>query len=658
MAQKDAKSSKKQAKSSGSWLDNVRLQSIIVVLFAFALYVQTTNYGFVIDDKLVYSDNKFVKQGVEGIWKLMTTNSFEGNIDALEEKDNLSGGRYRPLSLVMFAIESQLFGHKAAPSHFVNIVMNALLVLGLFLLLRYLFEEHPTLSRYPAIPLLAALFFAAQPTHTEVVANIKSRDEILCLLLALASLYYFVRYARGGVMQDLGLSVLILFISLFAKETGLTFLFILPLSAYFFTNEFDKKRIIIGTVAVFAVIAVFLVIRTSIVGFLDNRASTSIFDNPFLRATVGEKYATAMMVLLRYLASAFYPWMMTYDYSFNTIPIVGWSHPLVILSVIVHAVLVAVAVLKLKEKHIISYGLWWFFATISIVSNIVFPLGGLMADRFLYAPSIGTSLIMAYGLAWLFALRFDDVRKQQWMYVYGASAVILLVYSVKTTSRNPDWHNEELLVQQDALHAPKGLRNRRIHSGFLLRKAMNTQDPVARKSFLDSAYYYAWYCVLQDSTADPKAWFNLGQYHSIFHNRYDSAVYHYGRARALDPKDPTSVVYHTFNIGNLNLLKGRPDSSVILYKSVMKYKVELETLHFNCGLAYGNMGMYDSAKAEFAAACRVNPNNQAAQQALAVYSQPKPVIDQAVADQRAQLAVQRRQMGLPEPTAPVVVTKQ
>ena len=633
-----AASKKRAAAWSDQWLNNVRWQAIVVAVFAFALYAQTIPYEFAIDDKLVYSENKFVKQGFAGIWDILTTNSFQGNIDALEEKDKLSGGRYRPLSLVMFAVESQLFGHKPAPSHCINVLMNAALVALLLLLLRYLFDEHPVLRSYPAVPLLAVVLFAAHPTHTEVVANIKSRDEILCLLLCLGSLFYFVRYVRAGVVHDALWSAGLMFVGLFAKESAVTFLFLLPLSAYIFCAALYKKRLLTAWLLVFAVTVVFMVIRTSIVGFIDGRASESIFDNPFLRATTAERYATAVAVLLRYAASAVYPWMLTYDYSYNTIPIVGWTHPLVIVSVLVHGGLLWIAIAKLKERHILAFGIWWHIATISIVSNIVFGIGALMADRFLYVPSVGTSLVIVWFLVWLLVLRKQEAaiaaRKRAWNLVYASVAILALVYSWRTVQRNKDWIDETTLVHADTRNAPEGLRHKRIYSGFLLKKAKTATDPQMMKAYLDSAYALAQFCIARDSTCDPKAWFYLGQYFSIFYNNYDSSIYYYARAMHLDPDDPVNKVYYVLNVGNKALTQGKVQEARRHYQSVLGYDVEKVTLLTNIALTFSNEKRYDSVLAYVQQAYKIEPQNPTLAQLVQVYSQPPEVIERLTAQQQ------------------------
>src|SRR6185436_1377839 len=114
---------------------------------------------------------------------------------------------YRPLSLVMFAIEYQFFGPNPAAGHFFNILTFIGCVIMLFLFLDKFFGGKKT-----AIAFIGALVFAVHPIHTEVVANIKSRDELLCYFFGFWSLNLFMNYMKSGKMWQLlmGTSVLYL----------------------------------------------------------------------------------------------------------------------------------------------------------------------------------------------------------------------------------------------------------------------------------------------------------------------------------------------------------------------------------------------------------------------------------------------------------------
>ena len=89
-------------------------QLVVLLVLPFVLYWQTLDYAYVLDDKLVLSENAFVKQGVAGIPDLLTKGAFDGYQYYNAEENPLTGGRYRPLSLVSFAMEYELFASEDA----------------------------------------------------------------------------------------------------------------------------------------------------------------------------------------------------------------------------------------------------------------------------------------------------------------------------------------------------------------------------------------------------------------------------------------------------------------------------------------------------------------------------------------------------------------
>ena len=80
------------------------------------------------------------------------------------------------------------------------------------------------------------------PLHSEVVANIKGRDEIFTLGFALSALYLMFKY--NGALRFALISATLLFLSLLSKENGITFLAIIPLSFIVFKQWSIRKSLI------------------------------------------------------------------------------------------------------------------------------------------------------------------------------------------------------------------------------------------------------------------------------------------------------------------------------------------------------------------------------------------------------------------------------
>ena len=233
---------------------------LILCVFAFILYGNTLTHDYALDDAIVITNNQFTQQGTEGIANIfkydtfvgfwLTSNPTKTAEQIQEEKKLVAGGRYRPLSLVSFALEVEFFGknikdandkviYKGDPfvSHLGNIVLYLLTAFLLYVILSKLFPQEKDKKWYLGFPMIAALLFLAHPIHTEAVANIKGRDEIMTLLGSLGALWFTLKYLDTKKIWYVLLSSLCLFLGLLSKENAITFLAVIPLTVYYFTRH-------------------------------------------------------------------------------------------------------------------------------------------------------------------------------------------------------------------------------------------------------------------------------------------------------------------------------------------------------------------------------------------------------------------------------------
>ena len=213
-----------------------RIQAVIIFTLGILLYVNTWSFDFASDDKMMITANDFTKGGIEGIYKIFTTDAFAGFLG--EGKDLLSGGRYRPLSQVVFNIEYSLFGLSPTLWHIQNTVFFGFAMLLVYLTLIKLFRT--TKIEWFSIAFIASLLATVHPLNTEVVANIKSFDLILSLIFSFIALLYSLKYYDEEKPKHLIIIFFSLFLGTLSKETSLTFLGIIPLAILFF-RSFNKK---------------------------------------------------------------------------------------------------------------------------------------------------------------------------------------------------------------------------------------------------------------------------------------------------------------------------------------------------------------------------------------------------------------------------------
>ncbi|MBP6658330.1 MAG: hypothetical protein KA284_10770, partial [Bacteroidia bacterium] len=141
---------------------------ICIGLLAFLLYSNTLSHKFTLDDDFFFLKNKAVAKGVSSIGSFFT----EGSLEGFSDKQGLQP--YRPVTLLSFAIQKEMTGFKLGPAHFVNVLLFSFLCILLF---NFLLKIFPRSSVW--IPVMITSLFLFHPVHTEVVASIKSRDELL-----------------------------------------------------------------------------------------------------------------------------------------------------------------------------------------------------------------------------------------------------------------------------------------------------------------------------------------------------------------------------------------------------------------------------------------------------------------------------------------------
>ena len=177
----------------------------IVAALAFLLYANTLNHDYALDDYSLIKENSMTRKGSAAIGEILHSTYRAGYF-------NTDAQLYRPLSKVFFALEWQ-YSHgdpEGAPhfGHWVNVLFYALTGFLLFYALSLYLK-----GNYIASFLTASLFIA-HPIHTEVTANIKSLDEILCFLMFVITIIFVHRYIQKNSIFNLGIAMASFFLAL------------------------------------------------------------------------------------------------------------------------------------------------------------------------------------------------------------------------------------------------------------------------------------------------------------------------------------------------------------------------------------------------------------------------------------------------------------
>ena len=462
--------------------------AVTFILLSFVLYGASMKYGFVLDDKIVLSENNYTKKGLAGIGDLFSTDSFQGYFG--EQKEILQGGRYRPLSLVSFAIEHEIFGLNPSVYHFNNILLYGFSIFICFIALRRILREKDSSlgGIVFSISLIASLLFLFHPLHTEAVANIKGRDEIMSFLFSMLCLFYSIKFFDEKKRFHLIFANLFMLLGLFSKENTITFLAIIPVAIILFRNASLKQCMNI-VLSLLSTTIIYIFIRIQALGyFLIDNPSTDIMNNPFVAMSSVEKYSTIMYTLLVYLKLIFVPIELTHDYYPFHIPTMGLGDWQFWLSFVTYALIVIAIIKYWKSRKELSFGLFFYIAALSIVSNIVINVGTTMNERFIFTAMLGILIIMAYLLRIL-------SQKQKFVahniMLGGIVVLILALYGFKTIDRVPAWESELALNQAAIKVSKNSARANSFMATAYFNRYKETTDIQTRKELINAARPYA-----------------------------------------------------------------------------------------------------------------------------------------------------------------------
>lgn len=483
-----------------------------IFAIAFLIYANTIPNKWAVDDSLIIHQNKFVQKGISGIGDIVTKDAFTGFYG--QDVNAVTGGRYRPLTPMLFAVQAELFasvkkdenqkivkdkeGFKIKDLsektwfphilHFFNMLWYGFLCLVLYrtLLLLFSIKNKENVFKNNFLALGTSLLFAVHPLHTEAVANVKGLDEILALLGALASLYcvlMLLHINTGNQEGQLKLkwqlsAVSSFFLALLAKESAVTFIAIIPMALWFFTQA-SVKTILKLTWPLLIPLVLFLGIRTAVLHqpnkgviaeelmndpflVLDDHAqyaplieglSIKKLVNPnantFTKMPYSNQLATNFYTWGKYLQLLVLPYPLTVDYYPRHIEIKSFENFEVIFSVLLHMALLGWALLHTREKKMVAFGILYYFITFSIVSNLFFPIGTNMAERFMFMPSVGFCLVIAYML-YTMGNKLNTASTQNgFSKIYIVMGCISLVFAGLTINRNFEWKDNLTLFSKD-----------------------------------------------------------------------------------------------------------------------------------------------------------------------------------------------------------------
>lgn len=490
---------------------------VFIAGLIFAFYFQTFHFEFVNwDDQVnVYENENVVNFDVKGIF----TDHVIGN--------------YNPLSNFTLAVEYLIVKERPGLYHFNNVLLHVICSLLVYLLLKRL-----GMSFFASF--LAALLFGIHPMRVESVAWITERKDVLFGMFYLLSILLYISYYKTKKAVYFILSLFVFVLSLLSKIQAVALPFSLLLIDYWFERKLTFKSVL--EKAPFFLLSLI----TGLIGiyFLREEGSLEVGNimPVFQRLFIGS-YSFVV-----YIIKSVVPFQTSAIYTFPAeLSIVHYFSMLPALAVIV------VAVVYLKTKRFITFGILFFTLNIIFVLQVVGAGQGFIADRFTYMPYFGLFLIYAV----LFEKLIEKFQKQR-VLLNSVLVIYLLLISIQTINQIKIWQNSETL----------------------------------------------WTDVIKKQPNNALAYNNMAYYYSQ-QNQPEKALVNYNVAIELQPQK--AQAYN--NRGKIYFDRSEFEKALNDYNSSLSLEPEYSDALANRGAVYGATKQYEKAIEDLTKAMKIDATN-------------------------------------------------
>ena len=578
---------------------------------AFFIFAGTFSNPFLHDDIAIIGENPLVRESgrlleafQRDYWAVIETN---------ERRDRL----YRPLTIASFALNHAVGGLDPLGYRIINALLHALASLALFwLCIRF------GLSRGAAGAV--ALLFALHPVHTEAVNAVVARADLMAAAGVFGGLGLLVGVAlpgvkpgvaegnrgRGGeeglscrgVLAPVGLTCALCLFALLSKEIGVALMFsalLWWLWGRYVLGEAERpplRHTLTAVCALVLVLIVYVWMRYAALGMLARPYPPSKLDNVLALMPAGERIFGAVGVLGRYFKLLVWPWPLSMDYSFAQIPVEGTEATLWVLAGVLGFLAWVFAAWRLrKDMPWVAFGLVVFIGAYLPVSNLLIPMGTIMAERVLYLPSAGFLIALAPTAGVL-------LTKRDWRIAAALLVGVCVLFGALTLKRNQDWSDALRFWRRTAEVSPNSARALRVYGQALIdrNRFREAVAPLRKSVEIYPVYDYAWVDLgiaqmqsgnaaaaetslmralrLNDENAE--AHLALGALH-MGAERGDLARPHFERAISLKP----TLVEARFNLGTLYLKAGLRRLAIAQFRAALRLEPGHGGVHHNMALA-------------------------------------------------------------------------
>lgn len=410
----------------------------LCVALSALLYGSTLAFDFVYDDVLFMTRPDMREWAY--LWNVWSEPSLK----------EMASSTYRPLTFFTFSLNYLLFGESPMSFHVVSILLNGMASWLVFLLTKRLFGQN-------ALAWLTALLFAFLPIHTESIAYIKARDDVLVAVFGLSAWLAFIQAASSETRRRTTWSLVAGACSLlafFSKESALVFPGVMGGMVFLSHGLPGMRRAWVPLAVQLGAIAAFLSIRSSVLqsGMFPEQEMLYFGQNPLGYA--GPEFVpwTAAVLFFIAVTKTLIPWNLSATYGYNHVPLIdhpfgSWMAPAGALLLLC---LLALMAFRRTRNTPLGLGALVFLTLFFPFSKIPFAHSiDMFAERWLYAPSIGVAMIGGFVL-W-------SVWQRSRRVAVASCALVAIAYLWVLMPNVASWRNETLLGENMLRSAPNAV---------------------------------------------------------------------------------------------------------------------------------------------------------------------------------------------------------